>query len=483
MVLEPPLNRFDGDNMASSVDNPQIRAEPVLEAEVWVDESSLAEPAPRAITLGNALAVLAMIFVLAGCAVYANLSFAVTNRAHYKYFPPFREFANANDNNHLGAEYYSIARSLVAGEGFSSPFKEKTGPTAWMPPMLATFLAALLLVCGGNQDAVMTLVIVAQTGTLILTGLMVVTLAWQTTQRLWVAVAAAFFLIGTLGDFRLWYQQTHDCWIILLAMNVVLAGFCWAAPLTGGWRAAGWGVCGGLVALTSPIAAFAWGILCVASMFHQRAWKCGAIALLMAGLTVAPWVVRNYLVFGRLIPVKSNANYELWQSQCLTTDGLLQTSVFGGHPFSSPGRERQEYKALGEMEFLDRKGELFWAAVWADPLEFLDRVACRGLGATLWYVPSDRGDAARRPVVLWISRILHPMPFLAMLFLLATAFLQPLRAAQWFGIGVYSLYLMPYIFVSYYDRYAMPLLAVKVLLVIWAADRLWSLLRPPMKNS
>jgi hypothetical protein len=35
---------------------------------------------------------------------------------------------------------------------------------------------------------------------------------------------------------------------------------------------------------------------------------------------------------------------------------------------------------------------------------------------------------------------------------------------------------MPYIGVTYYERYAVPLLAVKVLLVIWAADRLLCLL-------
>jgi hypothetical protein len=41
-------------------------------------------------------------------------------------------------------------------------------------------------------------------------------------------------------------------------------------------------------------------------------------------------------------------------------------------------------------------------------------------------------------------------------------------------IGVYLLYLLPYIAVSYYERYAVPLLGAKVLLVTWAADRLAS---------
>jgi hypothetical protein len=34
------------------------------------------------------------------------------------------------------------------------------------------------------------------------------------------------------------------------------------------------------------------------------------------------------------------------------------------------------------------------------------------------------------------------------------------------------LYLLPYAAASYYDRYAMPLTGVKVLLVMWAVERL-----------
>jgi hypothetical protein len=456
-------------------------AEPALEADVVVDDSPA--PARRAtFPFGGVTAIvasIAMVATIAGCAVYANLSFAVTNRVNYKYFPPFKPFVNANSNDHLGAEYYNIAKAMVAGEGFSSPFKEKTGPTAWMPPVLPTVLAALLLLCDGNQDAVMTIVICLQVFALNITGLLVVALAWQSTKRLTVVFAAAFFVVMAIGDFRQWFQNTHDCWIILLALDAVVAGFAWAAPLDSKTRAAGWGVWGGLIALVSPIAGFAWGVICLALIVRKRAWKPGAIAILVAGLTLTPWMVRNYLVFGRLIPVKSNAAYELWQSQCATPDGLLQTSVFGGHPYASAGRERQQYKLLGEIAFLDQKQKLFWDSVAADRLDFLDRVACRGLGATLWYVPSDRVDGSRRVWVLWISRVLFPLPFLAMLFLLATAFIEPMHPVQWIGIGAYMLYLTPYIAVSYYDRYAMPLLGVKVLLVVWAADRVLSLIWPP----
>ena len=91
--------------------------EPALEADVVLDDERA--PQRTLLTLGNATAVLLMILVIVSCSVYANLSFAVTDRTAYKYFPPFKPFVNANDNRHLGAEYYCIAKAMVAGEAVS----------------------------------------------------------------------------------------------------------------------------------------------------------------------------------------------------------------------------------------------------------------------------------------------------------------------------------------------------------------------------
>ena len=63
-----------------------------------------------------------------------------------------------------------------------------------------------------------------------------------------------------------------------------------------------------------------------------------------------------------------------------------------------------------------------------------------------------------------------------MLVLIGIAFVKQLHWVQWSAIGVYLVYLSPYIAVSYYDRYAAPLLAVKVLLVLWVIDQVVSLL-------
>jgi hypothetical protein len=191
---------------------------------------------------------------------------------------------------------------------------------------------------------------------------------------------------------------------------------------------------------------------------------------LAAAVTLTPWTIRNYFVMGRLTPVKSNLAYELYQSQCLQPDGLLRTSTFKSHPIANL-EARRDYKALGEIAYLDQKGAEFRQAVSADPVDFLDRVSSRLLGGTIWYVPMESNEELKRPWAFWISRIEHPLPFVGLLVLLFAAARGPILAAQGIIMGVYAVYLMPYVVVSYYERYAAPLIGVKVLLVIWGVNR------------
>jgi hypothetical protein len=427
------------------------------------------------------LAVLVLIAAVYGCSIYANLAFAVKNKADYRYFPPFKPYVNANGNHHLGGEYFQMARALAAGEGFAHPFDRPTGPTAWQPPILPGILAGLLWLCDRSRDGVMAVVVCLQTTILIGTGLLVFALVRQTTTRLGAATALAIFLVALLGDFRVWFQFTHDCWLVLLAVDCLIAGLCWCRPFGSRLAAAGWGLCGGLFALINPIVGLTWAILSLVAAWRHRTWSRLAGALLCAGLALTPWTIRNYLVFGRLIPIKSNLAFELYQSQCLQPDGLLTKFIL--HPYRTNNPEGREYKARGEVAYLDRKREQFWQSVWADPAGFLDRAAYRLLAATVWYVPFSGAIEAGRPWALWARRLIHPLPFLALMILLWSGARAPLPWTHWSVIGVYLLYLLPYIGASYYERYAAPLLGVKVLLVIWAVDRLLSLCAPSRLDS
>ena len=122
----------------------------------------------------------------------------------------------------------------------------------------------------------------------------------------------------------------------------------------------------------------------------------------------------------------------------------------------------------GESAYLDHKWDQFRQSVSSNPLEFANRVSQRFFGETLWYVPLDRTERISRFWTFCCSRVLHPLAFISLLVLyFAAPYRRPLKVIQLVVCWLYCIYLLPYVVVSYYDRYAVGLLGVKALLVIW----------------
>jgi hypothetical protein len=407
-----------------------------------------------------------------GTAGYVNTSLAVTNQDDYRFYPPFRAGYDRNMNHHLGAEYFSIARALYSGRGFADPFREQTGPTAWMPPVLPAFLAGLLWLTDGDRESVMVVVIVLQAAGLNAAGWFVLILARRTTDRIsrWAVLAA--YAVALLSNFTLAFQATHDCWLTLLTLTLIFGWASFRPPLE---RAFLWGLFGGSSALIGPILGFAWGVLTLAEGLRNRTAGKVLVSAVAALAVVSPWAVRNYLTFGRLIPVKSNVAFELYQSQCLEPDGVLRDARSFFHPYAQNNDERKAYQQLGEMAYLDEKMARWKEAVRHDPWGALGKAGNRFLAATLVYVPLNEVGESYPFGGLWVSRLTHALPFLAALVLLGTAPWCGLRREQQVALILYGAYLAPYVLVSYYARYAFPLLVVQTLLVIWAMDRILTL--------
>ena len=53
----------------------------------------------------------------------------------------------------------------------------------------------------------------------------------------------------------------------------------------------------------------------------------------------------------------------------------------------------------------------------------------------------DRFEAAKQPWLLWLNRLIFPVPLLTLLVLVCTSFRDRLKWAQWMVIAVYVLYL------------------------------------------
>jgi hypothetical protein len=413
-----------------------------------------------------------VVFAVVAMTLYANASLWVTDSKDYRYFPPFQRNYNQYDIKHLGAEYNHIADALVAGRGFADPFPAHTGPTAWMPPILSWILAALKWDSDGDVNYVKTAVIVLQGLTLIGTGIVLVAVGRRTVGGGW--LTAILFVGSMCYYFRHAFQFTHDCWIVLAAMDVLMAGLVFLPPATdrGLITNVVWGITGGLIALSTPVVGFIWGLFALAGCWRPGRRAAFAVSVAAAVLTVSPWVARNYRVFGRFIPVKSNLAFELYQSQCVQEDGVLHHPIWDSHPNHGGNAELREYARLGEMAFMDRKWEQFRDSVRANPGEFGRRVWNRFLEATLVYLPFNKQDEDRRPWLTWLAQLIYPLPFLCMIGLVATAAWKPLGREQWIVIAIYVAYLTPYILVSYYERYKYPLLVTETLLLVWGINRL-----------
>src|ERR1700694_5069228 len=62
----------------------------------------------------------------------------------------FRQYHTRTGDDHFGFgwEMGRVARSIAQGQGFSSPYEENTGPSAWEPPLYPYLMAGVFKVFG-----------------------------------------------------------------------------------------------------------------------------------------------------------------------------------------------------------------------------------------------------------------------------------------------------------------------------------------------
>jgi hypothetical protein len=423
------------------------------------------------------MAVIAL--VVFGGSVYANLAHDVKDSQDYKYFPPFQSHRNRNLVDHLGSEYKYVAQAIYAGRGYSEPFGRDTGPTSWVPPILTYLTAGVYFVAGGDTDTVANVFVVFHCAALIWTGLFVLCARQREHPRARERLAVCILVLAIAADFKNAFQFTHDHFLVLSALNGLVLWAGWGRPLGSRSRSVGWGLFGGFAALCTPTLGCVWAGLTVLVARREQVLSRVALAGLGAAVALTPWLVRNYVTFGQVIPVKSNLNYELYQSQCMQPDGTLQWSHIPQHPGTGGSEQAREYDELGESAFLARKGEQFRTAVREDPGDFADRVADRFLAIIIWYTPLERTKTRREftPGV-WLSRVLHPLPWVAVAMIALSIGGRPTFQDRVVAAAA-ALYVLPYILASYDARYYFALLGLRVLLMLYLVDRLVDAVRRP----
>ena len=402
---------------------------------------------------------------------------------------PFQSKLISEDtcSGQLGAEYDTIAKSIRLGRGFSDPFQEPSGATAWMPPLLPLMLAGLYAIFNDNRDIVRDIFVASQGPIVFMVGVTVLRSSRISRVNL---IAPVCFFLGTSADFYELFQRTHDTQPITVCLTLLLIGIVslWEPP-TSSWKSAAWGLLGGIFALLSPITGFAWAAMTTFRWLPKfrelsfRSLKPLATAALVSMVTVSPWVIRNYYHFGKFIPIKSNAVYEIWQSQVLDDDGVLDKESAFQHPWGSRSDQRIEYLAVGETEFLQKRWPPVFESIQRDPVDLLNRIVNRCFAATVYYHTFAPWDDEQ----VWpmrYKRLYFALPFLSLI-LIAMFRKFPFPKELTAAIMIYLLYLGPYVLISYYDRYAAPLFGIKVILLTYGADTVLQIIqskKPQVSN-
>jgi 4-amino-4-deoxy-L-arabinose transferase-like glycosyltransferase len=283
----------------------------------------------------------------------------------------FRHVASPSvDHNEFGWEMGWTARSIFLGHGFGSPFLPTTGPTALVPP-LYPYLLAMVFHLFGLYTAKSAFVILSFNSLCSALTCVPIYLSVKETvgSRTALLAASAWALYPYAIYFsadRVWdYALTG----LLFSLCVLAAQRVHRHTTLSSWF--GLGLLFGVTALSNPSIATTLPFLLAFALWrvfrNQRPWMLRGFATCFAlAAILAPWCLRNYRDLHIVSPIRDG----FWGEAYAGNNGDTSESNPGWtHPASNPEQMRQ-YKALGEVAYMEQKKELTIEFVKAHPLLF-----------------------------------------------------------------------------------------------------------------
>ncbi len=378
--------------------------------------------------------------------LYITLAHTYRVRAYDDHFP-------------FGWEAGRIARSLVSGYGYASPFRGQTGPTAWLPPLYPLLLAGTFKLFG-IYTALSAWVILVINSLLSAATAMAV---WEIGNRcfsrrnaVWAGWIWALYPAALQYSVRWFWEMTlTTClftWVILLALRMRGIGRNQPAmqknALTAGWIV--FALLWGMIALSNsslllflPLCGL-W--ILVGTWKGPQSLRDPILATLIFLACLAPWEMRNYAVFHRLIPLRGNLGVEAALGNGPGAQGLLMEY---NHPNQST-EQLKLYSQMGEVRYAEMRGKLAQQTIRADRGRFvvnsLKRVCLFWAG-----VPSDAKWQLEVPRLINFGFI-----SLAGLLGLALALRNRIPAA-WLLAWAFLLLPLPYYLVTVHARFRHPL--------------------------
>ena len=250
----------------------------------------------------------------------------------------------------------NIAYSLATGKGFSSPFRRETGQTAWLTPVYPMLVAGVFRVFG-IFTARAFFAVVFLNALFSAAACIPIFLAGKKISGLGVASVAAWLWALFPSAVMMPFEWVWDTSLAAL----LGAGILWATleladspQRSRNW--CGYGLLWGFTLMTNPALGSLLPFLLGWAAYHgKRAVKLSALkpvlAVGIAILCCVPWTVRNYVVFHKFVPLRSNFPLELY----IGNNNNYATRQFVWPPKITKEREILQYFRLGETAFMEEE--------------------------------------------------------------------------------------------------------------------------------
>ena len=351
-----------------------------------------------------------LIKVFSSVALIVAVAFVVRAAFLYSYFQ-FVVGRTFQGNEPFGYETGAIAAAIAQGRGFSSPLKTvQTGPTAWLTPIYPYLLAAIfkffgvysytshIVICFiNNAFSAFTCWPLYSIGERAFSKRVGAAAAWS-----WVAFPMSLFF----STVWVWDTALSALMVTLIvAATLKMRGSkqlsSWAAY--GALWAAGAMINASVVSLLLPLAI--WAVLPLRREPFLATRVAAASIVFIIGIT--PWTVRNYVVFNKIIPFRSNFGLELWLGNNPLVPDLWSPTL---HPNNS-ATEAAKYARITEIPYMQMKEDeaaLFirthpidvarfirnrfadnWLGMWTSPFDLWSRVSLQARLGTIgnWAFP------------------------------------------------------------------------------------------------
>ena len=291
-----------------------------------------------------------------------------------------------------GAETGAIAAAIASGKGFSSPLPEiTTGPTAWLTPIYPYLLAGIFKLAGiftyksllamrllDMLFSALTCWPIRRAATMAFGKRVGTASAW-----LWAVLPdAIFYPVIWVWDTAL----TGLCLTALVAATMKIRG----SRRTSSWI--GYGALWAFSAMVNPSVLSVLPFLALWAIWPLREQLTQALRLalvtsviFMAG--IAPWSIRNYLVFHKFIPFRSTFGLVLWLGNNPEVPDTWAPFLY---PADNP-EEAAKYARMAEIPYMEEKQSEALAFMRTHPRDsmrfFFRRFAHNWLG--VWDAPAD----------------------------------------------------------------------------------------------